>query len=76
MIVLNEYWKDYLMHQPETGMGYQIASVRLVDGRSFDNVMIVDGSIYEVDGSSEIPFSSVNDIDEIKVVSGLSPKGH
>lgn len=72
MIPLNEFWKAQLMNQPETGMGYQVASIRLVDGRSFEDVLIVDGAIYEVGGTSEIPFSSADEIASIKVRSGIS----
>lgn len=71
MVPLNAYWRTYLQGQPETGMGYQIAWVRLLDGRTFDEVVILDGAIQEVAGSSEVPFFDAGDIAEIKVRNGL-----
>lgn len=49
-------WVDYLMAQPETGMGYWIVSVRLIDGRSFDRVVVNDGLITQVYGHGHVPF--------------------
>jgi hypothetical protein len=40
----------------ETGIGYQIVSVELKDGRSFDQVVASEGCIIEVRGYKEIPF--------------------
>ena len=64
MIKLSEKWAPRLVNQPETGMGYQIATVSLADGREFDNVIIVGGVITSVGGSEKIPFSEdqINDI--------------
>ena len=45
----------------ETGIGYQIVSVELKDGRYFDQVVVSEGCIIEVRGYSEIPFS----VDEV-----------
>ena len=56
MLELSEKWAPVLLAQPETGMGYQIASVSLLDGRRFDRVTIVGGTITDVNGVKEIPF--------------------
>ena len=45
----------------ETGIGYQIVSVELKDGRYFDQVVVSEGCIIEVRGHREIPFS----VDEV-----------
>jgi len=37
-------------------MGYQIASVYLIDGKRFDRVMIVGGYITKIGENPEIPF--------------------
>ena len=42
---------------PETGMGYQIVSIVLNDGRKFDQVAVVEGIIAEVRGHRDIPFT-------------------
>jgi hypothetical protein len=47
-------------------MGYSYVSVFLRDGRRFDRVCIVGGTISSIDGSAEIPFSEA-DITEIRV---------
>jgi hypothetical protein len=57
MLALSEKWAPILRSQPETGMGYQIASVFLMDGRRFDYVTIVGGYITKVGASSAIPFN-------------------
>jgi hypothetical protein len=44
--------------KPETGMGYQIVSVVLVDGRRFDKVVVIEGRISPVKVISTIPFST------------------
>ena len=47
-------------------MGYQIVSVYLKDGRRFDHVVIVGGTISSIKGDSIIPFQE-SDIDKIVV---------
>ena len=54
------------MAQGETGMGYQVVSVILQDGRKFDQVVIVSEYITKVRGYKDIPFQE-SDIIEIKV---------
>jgi len=49
----------------ETGIGYQVVSVELKDGRAFDQVVISEGCIIEVRGYKEIPFAG----DEVASVS-------
>ena len=48
---------NYLKRAPETGIGYQVISVVLKDGRSFDQVITSEGCIIEVRGYKEIPFA-------------------
>lgn len=48
---------DQLKRAGETGIGYQVVSVMLKDGRSFDQVATSEGCIIEVWGFKEIPFA-------------------
>lgn len=48
---------DQLKEVKETGIGYQIVSVKLRDGRSFDQVVTSEGCVIEVRGYEEIPFA-------------------
>ena len=57
MIKLSEKWAPKLSHAPETGMGYQIVSVTLNDGRIIEQVVVVGGSVTKARGYAEIPFS-------------------
>lgn len=66
MIALPDRWAPALVSQPETGMGYQIASIVLKDGRRFDRVVIVEGIIAQIRGFTEIPFRG-DDIAEVIV---------
>jgi len=58
-----------MVSQPETGMGYQIASVFLIDGRRFDHVTIVGGYITKIGSSTDIPFDEA-EIEKIVVDHG------
>lgn len=50
-------WTDYLAKHPETGMGYQIVSVTLADGRKVEDVAIIECNIIgEVRGHADVPF--------------------
>ncbi|MGD0800977.1 MAG: hypothetical protein ABR906_06660 [Terracidiphilus sp.] len=72
MIHLSANWAKDLVSQPETGMGYQIATVFLKDGRQFDKVAIIGGTVASVDGNSYIPFAEP-DIEKIVVTHEQRP---
>lgn len=57
MIRLSKKWASELASKPETGMGYQVVSIVLKDGRQFNQVAVVDGRITKVRGCKEIPFT-------------------
>ena len=57
MIKLSAKWTKDLASKSETGMGYQIVSVVLKDGKRFDQVVVVDGLITEVRGNKDIQFT-------------------
>jgi len=48
---------DQLKRSSETGIGYQVVSVELRDGRAFDQVVTSEGCIIEVRGFKDIPFA-------------------
>lgn len=48
---------EALKHAGETGIGYQVVSVELRDGRLFDQVVASESCIIEVRGFKEIPFA-------------------
>jgi hypothetical protein len=57
---------DQLKQARETGIGYQVVSVVLKDGRSFDQVVTSECCIIEVRGYKEIPFVS-DDVESVSV---------
>jgi hypothetical protein len=57
---------DHLKRAGETGIGYQVASVELKDGRCFEQVVVSEGCIIEVRGFKEIPFST-DDVASVNV---------
>jgi hypothetical protein len=57
---------DHLNQNNETGIGYQVVSVALKDGRSFDQVATSEGCVIEVRGYKEIPFAA-EDIASVSV---------
>jgi hypothetical protein len=66
MIKLSARRAKDLVSQPESGMGYQIVAVLLRDGRRFEKVAIIGGTIASVDGYPEVPFDE-SDIENILV---------
>jgi len=63
---VSDKWADYLVNQPETGMGYWVVSVTLKDGRSYDRVVVNGGLVTQVYGEDTVPFDP-DDIVDIKV---------
>jgi hypothetical protein len=71
MLALSSKWAPVLLAQPETGMGYQIASVHLQDGRRFDDVVIVGGYVTAIGTSTAIPFEEPEIVEIV-----VSPRSH
>jgi hypothetical protein len=53
-----------LKRNTETGIGYQVASVTLNDGRHFDQAVVSEGCIIQVRGYEDVPFAP----DEVSTV--------
>lgn len=66
MLQLSKKWAEYLISQPETGMGYQIALITLLNGKHYDEVIIDSGFIIRIGDNTEIPFKE-EDIAKIAV---------
>jgi len=65
-IALSDKWIAMLLAKPETGMGYQVVSIKLKDGREFKQVVIDSGYITRIRSLKNIPFDE-SEIDEIIV---------
>lgn len=65
MFTLPDPWLAELASKPETGMGYQIVTIVLKDGRRFDQVAIVEGRVTEIRGRKDIPFSEAEVADVV-----------
>ena len=57
MLQLSDKWGPGLVSQPETGMGYQVASIILKDGSRYDQALIEAGYVTRIRGLEDIPFS-------------------
>lgn len=66
MLQLSDKWGPRLVSQPETGMGYQVASVMLKDGSRYEQVLIESGFITRIKDHDQIPFRE-EDIADIVV---------
>ena len=56
---LPKVWSEFLAKKPETGMGYQVVSITLRDGRKIEDVAIIQSSeIGEVRGHADVPFET------------------
>jgi hypothetical protein len=69
MLALSDKWALTLLSQPESGLGYQIATVILKDGRKFSKAVIDGGYITKVGDDTRIPFAD-SDIESIVVDHG------
>ena len=56
MLQLSNKWGPLLTSQAETGMGYQIASIVLKDGRKYDQAVIAGGIVTKIRNIEDIPF--------------------
>lgn len=65
-VQLSSKWGPRLVSQPETGLGYQIATIVLKSGQRYDQALIESGTITRLRGLSEIPFKE-EDIADIVV---------
>ena len=63
---LADSWCEKLLTQGETGMGYQIVSIILNNGKRYDKVIVDSGYIARIKGLNNIPFTE-NEITEIEV---------
>ena len=68
-MALSEKWAPFLTSQPETGMGFQIVTIELLDGRVFEDVVIDSGYITRIGYSRDIPFAEA-EIEKITVTHG------
>lgn len=66
---LGDRWGPLLAGESETGMGYQVVSILLEDGRRFDNVTIAGGVVSNLGAGNPIPFAE-HDIAQILVTHG------
>jgi hypothetical protein len=55
-----------LKRNTETGIGYQVASVTLKDGRQFDQAVVSEGCIIQVRGYEDMPFAP-DEVSTVKV---------
>jgi hypothetical protein len=46
-----------LKHHRETGIGYQVVSVTLKNGKHFDQVVTSEGCVIQVRGHRDVPFA-------------------
>jgi hypothetical protein len=69
MLALSDKWAPALVSQRENGMGYQVATVTLKDGRRFPNTVIVGGWITKIGNNPQIPFAE-SDIESIIIDHG------
>jgi hypothetical protein len=65
VLIPNEFVHQ-LKQDKETGLGYQVVSVTLKDGSLFEQVATSEGSVIQVRGYDEIPFSA-EDVAAVRV---------
>ncbi len=55
-------WTEFLLSQPESGMGYQRVAVRLVDGRRFEHALVFNAEQLEIKEETELNPDEIADI--------------
>jgi hypothetical protein len=58
LIPIPREYAEGLRRHGETGMGYQIVSVTLKNGKHFDQVVTSEGYVIQVRGHKDVPFTS------------------
>lgn len=59
-VKLERKWTNYLVDQPESGMGYQKVDVRLKDNRVLKNVLVFNAE--EIDLPDELAAVEISEI--------------
>ncbi len=57
MIELSKKWALELINKPETGQGFQIVTIMLINNEVYEQVLINSGYITTVRGYKIIPFN-------------------
>jgi hypothetical protein len=55
-----------LKEAKQTGLGYQFVSVRLKNGKHFEQAVVSEGHIIQVKGYKDVPFSA-EDVESVTV---------
>ena len=64
---LSQHWIGKLIHQPESGMGYQVVRVTTNNGIVYENVAVTNcDTIVGIYGLEKVPFTA-DEIKDIKV---------
>jgi hypothetical protein len=65
---------DELKRDQETGIGYQVVSVTLKNGRHFEQAVASEGCIIQVRGYEDVPFRP-DEVDAVRVITGVGILG-
>ena len=65
MLKLSNKWAPKLINKPETGMGYQIATIILKTGMQYKQAVIEEGFITKIRYFNDIPFEEADIADII-----------
>jgi len=57
---------DLLKREKETGIRYQVVSVKLKDGRCYEQAVASEGCIIQVRGYEDVPFAP-NELESVRV---------
>jgi hypothetical protein len=63
---LSQKWIEHLLAQPESGMGYQIVTIKTRGGIVFRQATVDSGHVTRVRGFKDVPFAE-DDIEAITV---------
>lgn len=69
---LPKQWADYLLKQPETGQGYQIADVYFDDGKVLEGITILNAEKF-FSGETDLDLSRIEKI-ILKKDMGVKPQ--
>jgi hypothetical protein len=58
LIAIPREHADLLRHHRETGMGYQVVSVTLKNGKHYEQVVASEGCVIQVRGHKDVPFTA------------------
>lgn len=62
ILQLNQKQIDILVKLPESGNGYHSVDILLIDGRAFENVLVFNSELLQIDDAIHLDVNEITDL--------------